>query len=65
MYANISELIHFFTEDNAFSIIPDARITPKATIKIPTDFKSVIASPKKIKPPIKANMGVKAPNAAV
>jgi hypothetical protein len=51
--------------DKTFSKIPDAKTTPTATIKIPTDFKSVIVSPKNIKLPIKANMGVKAPNAAV
>ena len=46
-------------------MIPDAKTTPKATIKIPADFPSVIVSPKKKKPPIKASIGVKAPNAAV
>ena len=51
--------------DNAFSIIPDARTTPTATMKIPIDFKIVIVSPKTIKLPIHASMGVKAPNAAV
>ena len=51
--------------DNAFSIMPDARITPIATMRIPIDFKSVIVSSKKTKPPIKANIGVNAPKAAV
>ena len=55
----------FFIAYKAFSKIPEARITPIATIKIPRDLSSVIVSPKKTKPPIKANMGVKAPNAAV
>jgi hypothetical protein len=56
---------YFVIADNAFSIIPDARTTPTATVKIPIDFKIVIVSPKKIKLPINASMGVKAPNAAV
>ena len=58
-------MFYLVTADNTFSIIPEARITPIATMKIPADFKSVIVSPKKTKPPTKANIGVKAPNAAV
>ena len=58
-------MYYFARADKAFSIIPDARTTPTATMKIPTDFKSVIGSPKNTKLPTKANMGVKAPNAAV
>ncbi len=58
-------IFYFAAEDKAFSIIPDAKTTPRATIKIPNDFIRVIVSPKKKKPPIKASIGVKAPNAAV
>ena len=46
-----STINYFLASDNAFSIIPEARTTPKETIKIPTVFKIVIVSPKKTKPP--------------
>ena len=56
---------YFFVVDTAFSIIPDAKITPIATMQIPINFNKVISSFKKINPPAKAKIGVNAPNAAV
>ena len=62
----IGKLTNYFVAlDTAFSIIPDAKITPIATMQIPRNFNDVISSFKKINPPTNAKMGVNAPNAAV